>query len=407
MRTPPVRTSAPSRLHLRLLLACACFLATALLCDDARAYTWMIRHDYTGCGTCHLDPSGGGILTPYGRAVGGLILDTRYVDRTDEESRSGEFLLGLVTLPPWLMLGGDLRTLYYSSKVESVPTQDDFFVMQADLEAALKVEHVLASVSVGYAETGAYAAAVTRAPEKNLVSRVHWLGYEFDAESALLVRAGRMNLPFGVRNVEHTLWTRAHTRTSINADQQHGFAVAWAPGPLRAELMAVLGNFQLRPDDYRERGYSGYVEWSILPSLAIGVSSLVTHAELDAEYLRETWRQAHGGFVRWASGWKPLVLLAEGNYALRSPKQDFRRSGFVGALQIDLEPVQGLHYVVTGETSEVGVQGTRPSWGLWLSQLWFVAPHTDVRIDGVFESLGDEFGRSQVLTLLAQAHLYL
>jgi hypothetical protein len=62
---------------------------------------------------------------------------------------------------------------------------------------------------------------------------------------------------------------------------------------------------------------------------------------------------------------------------------------------------------VTGETSEVGVQDTRPSWGLWLSQLWFVAPHTDVRIDGVFESLGDEFGRSQVLTLLAQAHLYL
>ncbi|HYJ11210.1 MAG TPA: hypothetical protein VEX18_19440 [Polyangiaceae bacterium] len=45
--------------------------------------------------------------------------------------------------------------------------------------------------------------------------------------------------------------------------------------------MAIAGNFQLRPDDYRERGYSAFVEVAPWDQFAAGVSSLVTHRELD------------------------------------------------------------------------------------------------------------------------------
>jgi hypothetical protein len=47
------------------------------------------------------------------------------------------------------------------------------------------------------------------------------------------------------------------------------------------EVMAIAGNFQLRPDDYRERGYSAFVEVAPWDQFAAGVSSLVTHRELD------------------------------------------------------------------------------------------------------------------------------
>jgi hypothetical protein len=367
----------------------------------------MVRHGYTSCVPCHMDPSGGGILAPYGRAVGSLVLNTRYGEQTDEPDPTAEFLLGAVKLPEQIMLGGDARMLWLASKAEDTAVRRYLFLMQADAEAAVDIGPVIASGSIGYAEDGAYPAAITRGPEKNLVSRLHWVGYQIDEPSGLVVRAGRMNLPFGVRTIEHTLWTRALTGTTINSDQQHGVAVSWAPDRFRGEIMGILGDYQIRPDDYRERGYSAFLEFWALPKLGVGASSLVTYRKLDPEYLTAAWRQAHGVFGRWATPWDPLVLLGEADYVQRSPKGDVRRKGTVGYLQADLELVQGIHFMLTGEMQHVGVHGTPFSWGLWLSQAWFVAPHLDFRLDSIYQSIGNSAGRSSALELLAQAHLYL
>lgn len=107
--------------------------------------------------------------------------------------------------------------------------------------------------------------------------RRHWLGYAF-ADDAVLVRAGRMNVPFGVRSIEHTMFVRVATRTDLNETQQYGVAVAYTGELLRGEVMGILGNCQLSPDAYRERGYSAHLELAPLPRAALGVSSLVTHA---------------------------------------------------------------------------------------------------------------------------------
>ena len=388
-----------------LLVLSALFVLS--FAEDARAYTWMVRHGYTSCGTCHADPSGGGILTPYGRSVGTLVLNTRYGAAEDEADPTGQFLFGAVPLPAELMLGGDGRLLWLAQKPEATAVRHYLFLMQADAEAAVHIGNFVASGSIGYSENDAYQAAITNAPEKNLVSRVHWLGYELDPGSGLLLRAGRMNLPFGVRTIEHTLWTRSTTATTLNDDQQHGVAVTWAPEHFRGELMGILGNYQIGPDDYRERGYSALLEYYPLPKLAVGASSLVTHRKVDPVFLKETWRQAHGVFARYATPWEPLVLLGEFDYVQRSPKDDEKRKGTVGYVQADLELVQGVHVMATGELQHYGVHGTPFSYGAWLSQVWFVAPHLDFRLDDIFQSVGDVNGRTSSLTLLAQAHLYL
>src|ERR1035437_5638645 len=79
------------------------------------AYAWMIRHDYTSCAQCHADPSGGGLLTQYGRAQSEILLQTHYGKQGEDEEpgKVGEFLFGVLPLPPErLLLGGDYRGMY-------------------------------------------------------------------------------------------------------------------------------------------------------------------------------------------------------------------------------------------------------------------------------------------------------
>lgn len=401
-----VRCSWSSR-PLRALRALVVAFGLLVLLAPARAsaYPWMIRHGYPSCVPCHADPSGSGPLTEYGRVIGDTKL-TMPLGHGEENTSKGS-IFGLVPTPDWLQLGGDVRGAVLARKLTGSPEERRAILMRADLSATITSKHFLASASGGYAHEGALGAAVTRNEENNFVSREHWLGYTTGEEATLLLRVGRMNLPFGIRTIEHNLWVRNLTRTNINDQQQFGVAVAWSAGAFRGELMGILGNYQLRPDDYRERGYSTYLEAALAAEFALGVSSLITHRDLDPSALTETWRQAHGVYARYLTPWNPLVLLTEWNYALTSPKDQYHTKGFVGYLQADLEAAQGVHFMVTGETNNVGVQGPPPSWGLWLTYDWFLLPHSDLRIDGIYQSLGSDYGRVPSYTLLVQGHVYL
>jgi hypothetical protein len=373
-----------------------------LLPARAEAYPWMIRHHYSGCTTCHADPSGAGPLTAYGQVIEGSVLPSG--TEAGAEPATG-FLFGLVRTPEWLSLGADVRALWLRAKVPGARLSDELIFMQADAEAAVSVDRLRASASLGYAAQGALGAALTRGVEHNLVSRQHWLGYALS--EGTLLRAGRMNLPFGIRTIEHNLWARDLTRTSINDDQQYGLALAATSTHWRGEVMAIVGNFQLRPDDYRERGYSAFIEFNPHESLGLGASSLITHRQRDTRNLQETWRHTHGVFGRWATGWEPLVLQTEWDYVFVSSRDEFYRRGPVSFLQADLEPTQGVHFLATAEANKVG--SLRRFWGYggWLSYWWFFAPHADVRLDAMYQSLGSVGGRYGVYTLLLQGHLSL
>jgi hypothetical protein len=391
------------------LSAWAVCVALLLVATSASAYPWMIRHRYTACGACHYDPSGAGPITGYGRAVADAVIRTRDGDGAPAEDlpRSARFLFGAVPTPPWLELGGDLRLMSLSQKSRLVPLQNRVIWMQLDASAVVSVSRFMAAGTLGFAPDGALGAAITRSTENNLVSRQHWLGYQVPVSAELLLRAGRMNLPFGLRSIEHTLWARKLTRTNINDEQQYGLSAYLATGRVRAEVMAILGNLQLRPDLYRERGYSAYLEAEVVDQLALGASSLVTHRDLDTVTLEETWRQAHGVFGRWATPYAPLVLMGELDYAFESSRDTFHKKGVVSYLQADWEPIQGMHFITTGEVNNVGMRERHFSYGGWLSYAWFFAPHADVRLDGIYQSLGSAAGRAEVFTLLLQGHVFL
>ena len=104
--------------RLRALLAFAVFVV-ALLPRQAEAYPWMIRHGYTNCAQCHVDPSGGGVLTEYGRGQGEILVRTHYEEMTESPGKKAEFLFGLLPLPDPLLLQADVRSLFKMTALDS------------------------------------------------------------------------------------------------------------------------------------------------------------------------------------------------------------------------------------------------------------------------------------------------
>ena len=474
----------------------------------AHAYAWMIKHSYAGCPVCHADPSGGELLTAYGRAQSDLLLRMRYgkpggsstgsssegstdssfdsfdsddnskkpaaapaktdansgADDDDEEDKpaakadaaapaaaaakpadapaaeastkpadaptaeaapaehqemkidegssidTSGFLWGLVNTPDWLLLGGSYRQLaiYKLHPTGKFTT----FPMMADVYGQVSVGHFRVEGSLGIVRVGvgspyARSAQLTgnQGDQWNLLSRTHWLGYDF-ADGQITLRGGHLNLPFGIRIPEHTMWVRQATRTDRESAQQDGVALAFNGEKFRGEVMAIAGNYQIRPDKYRERGYSLYAEYLTSSRTALGVSSLVTSATADRITLDpKVIRQAHGIFMRSAFT-DQVTLLAEADGLFRTDHE----TGYVGFAQLDYEVTQGLHLMGTGEVLDQGydkvVGGARilgtgqPQLGAWGTVDWFCLPHVEFRVD-LFSRQNDQ------TTVLGQLHVFL
>ena len=481
----------------------------------AEAYTWMIKHGYSNCGACHADPSGGELLTVYGRAMSEAFLSSKWgggehaeessesawlrrqmsqarsraagaklakpaakkapaaeegaedeageeeagteEETTEEEggepseedaaAEGGEEapaegetateeagpsrpfsdpFFGLLPLPEAILLGGSARiaSLYNSEADTSLRV----FPMQLDLYGELRVsESFRGQASIGVAKvkagsTHARPAQITtnQGDGYRVISRTHWLAFDFGSGSHT-IRAGRMNLPFGLRIPEHTMWVRERTETDRESDQQHGVALAMNFEKLRFELMGIAGNYQSSPDDFRERGYSGYLEFAISERAAFGISSLATTAKNDRfapEENRAVLRQAHGMFTRLGVA-DMLAVMAEVDAISRSRKE----LGYAGFLQLDFEPAQGLHLIGAVEGTNTGypsnpntavlmggiptlveqerVPGTGElQLGYWIGAQWFFLPHFDMRVDAIFRK-GDP------MQIMSQLHVYL
>ncbi|MBM4362905.1 MAG: hypothetical protein FJ104_09515 [Deltaproteobacteria bacterium] len=406
-RPRPGVTLLPARLC-ALLVSLGIWLAWV---SPAAAYPFMLKHGHSQCGSCHTDPMGGETLTGMGRAASDALLSTRW-DGGDAPRSVAELFFG-VEEPRALRVGGSVRymTGLYKFPKDGAKGEFNHFPMQADTYGQATVGPVRFGGSLGYTRVPvgsphAQAAFVTSNQDgerpSNLVSRTHFVGV--DVAEGMLLRAGRINLPFGIRMPEHVMWVREATRTDRESDQQHGVAFSYARGKLRGEVMAIAGNYQVRPDEFRERGYALHGEYQLADRLGVGLSSLLTRAELDRVLGSPdpVVRQAHGVTLR-AAPLRDLVLLAEADALLTTGLG----AGYVGMLQADYEVLRGLHGMVTGEIVDAGkpeaVPGGpgagEPRLGAWASVGWFFFTHFDWRADLVVR-------QDSPVTFQSQLHYY-
>jgi hypothetical protein len=491
------RKAGPARAGFHALHLTFIVLGLLLGTGRAQAYPWMIKHGYANCATCHSDPSGGELLTSYGRVLSEEFLSTQWkksevastaqikrwaltraahsknaahvksspnkqaapdssaasadapadsdadadapadsdanadaaTAETDSDAPAAdakaapspphaaeghEFFqpfFGIVALPDTLLLGGSIRmaTLY----IKGAPVHE--FPMQLDLYGDYKLFdrlHIGGSIGAarlkyGDVETRRAQITTNQGDGYNLISRTHYLRFDF-GDGAYSVSAGRLNLPFGIRMSEHTMWVRAQTLTDRESSQEHGVSLNMNFDNWRFEVMGILGNYQVNPDAFRKRGYSGYAEWNAWDGGAFGVSSLITHSKLNplnpTPGLADT-RQAHGAFLRTSLG-HDLVMLAEGDLLLHTQMEP----GYVGFTQLDYEIVRGVHALGTGEVlntdypkdhSFARLKGKGdPAFGGWLGAQWFFISHFDLRVDAIFR-------QASPFTFLGQLHVYL
>src|SRR5690606_29658129 len=189
-------------------------LWTLGLTKDAHAYSWMIRQGHAECGSCHVDPSGGELLTHMGRVMSETNMSTNWGD--GQVTDKSKLAFGLDE-PDNVRIGGSFRWMnIYNTGAEKDPLST--FPMQMDVYGSADFGWLQVGASVGAARISR-AAAHSSAAQINQVtfdasdapdarkmaaiSRWHWLGFELS--ESMLLRVGRMNLPFGLRTSEHTM----------------------------------------------------------------------------------------------------------------------------------------------------------------------------------------------------------
>jgi hypothetical protein len=408
-----VRGVAARRALLRCLaLSLFAGLALTTYAGDAHAYAWMIKYGYSKCGTCHTDPSGGETLNHMGRLQSQQLLSFAGVEPDQELDTSSQFLWGLIDEPGSLRLGASYRhmLLYTAAEGESAAELRNF-PMQADVYGSARFGDLMLGLSLGVAR-GIEGTAHVRGAQINgetgdgwiFLSRSHFIGLWLEQKT--LLRVGRLNLPFGVRVPEHVLWAREATRTDRESDQQHGAALTYTGGSLRADAMVIIGNFQVNGDRFRERGLSVSFEYLLGPTYAVGFSGLLTHAEDDRlTRERNAIRYAQGLNTRLGLSPK-LSVLAEADVI----KEKGRGFGYVGFVQPDFEPIQGVHLMLTGELLNPGqlqlededaqrAANVTTRFGLWGTIAWYFATHFDLRVDVVAR-------QEAALALQTQLHVY-
>lgn len=142
------------------------------------------EHGYSSCAACHISPSGGGVLNPYGRGFADEL-------STVQLDNAGSFAYGLVNPPDWLDLGGDLRYLDVRT-----PEEAQHFLMQDDVEIAVHPSKEIRAV----ASYGHYYGSAK--PE----SRRHYVAWS--PNDYVTVRVGHYVASYGLNLPDHTAATR-------------------------------------------------------------------------------------------------------------------------------------------------------------------------------------------------------
>lgn len=279
------------------------------------AYPELTRHNYASCTACHISPSGGGLLTRYGRELSSAVLSTW------GEEKEGQFAHDLVKIPEWLEMGGDLRGLRMKGRA---------ILMQADLEAAAMHGQLTAVGTLGIQDWAVYP------PSDRFISRRHYLMYHFKDE--LAIRFGRFMQNYGLNIADHA----TVVRRGLGFDQgqeTYNAEVSWINEEWSGFITAVFPRSST-PDVVAETGIS-----------LNGTYFLDDRFKLGANYYygaSESKKRNLFGLTSILGFNYDFFVLAEldlqRTYGLSMNQAEW---GMVSYLREDYELIQGLHFFLT------------------------------------------------------------
>ncbi len=267
-------------------------VALASAATRAPAEPIFLARQYTRCTTCHFSPTGGGLLTPYGRSLSREELSTTGKSRAPPASGSApaagwdlsENRFGPVSA------GIEVRPAHLDVRFEGGSVTRDF-LMTADVIAAYRVNEWTV-----YGELGRQ----PRLDGTKIDSYEYWVAHQ--AEKGLGVRVGRFLPAYGVALADHTAFTRAPLGLDTY-DQVYGLEVSHSGDRHLLQVTAAPGRADsiLHDDGRRAFTAAGRLQMDLGPRSVLVVSGLYRGASrLDA-------RNGTGGV---AFGFAPAARLS-------------------------------------------------------------------------------------------------
>lgn len=372
------------RLAIVSLLLVALAVGFVVIAGLALAYPEMARHGYDACSGCHVAPSGGGLLTGYGRSAGPTLHSTWALAGEEEPS------LGLAPpAPDWLLVGGDVRTIAMRvSAGETVTTRA--FPMQLEGELGLSPLPPLTVV----ASAGRYGEAGREEFRRAYVKLAHAFGA---SGWRLAGRAGRFMPAYGLEMVDHRLATRAGLGLGEGAETFAAEFTAANEDVGELALTRIVGSDLACELDERGGRLASDTPAGLAARAAIylaghgqlGVSALWRGDELAAAGERTIGAHLTLGVTEWLWG------LAELDYRLASAEAE----GFaVGMARVGVEPWRGVQLVAVASFADRLVTG-----GGQLA--WLPRPHLEFVLEATRTLAAPDAIPVDALLLLS--HFYL
>jgi hypothetical protein len=322
----------------------------------AFAFPDMVRHGYVNCISCHISPTGGGILTQYGRELSREILSHSGIEG------ESKFLYGAFKPPGWANLGGDFRNLVLMRDTPQFK-EGRMILMQADLESAVSYKKVLVNSTFGYRET-----PNSESTTNNFILRRHYINYRPNDE--LSFRAGKFGPSFGINTADHAIVTKR----GLNWDQgseTYNFEAAWIGDRYNIFVTGILGRPEMAKLK-REKGAAINTSVSFLDRFKMGLSYFNGKSETQKRQVYGLW-----GIL----GFNPhFYLLTELDFQdTIATSRSRRQTGLVNYNKIDFEFVQGIHGFTTLELQQSNLSKENAlNKFVGLGIQYFPRPHLDI-----------------------------
>lgn len=307
-----------------------------LLSELANAFPGMIRHGYVNCTSCHVQPTGGGVLKPYGREISQELLSSF---SKENEGKLIYNAFGVADLLPTdsVQIGGDTR-LIQTYRDSARLKEERFFLMQSDLEVAAQFGHWIFDVNGGYYDA-------------EFKSLRHYILYQWDEEFSL--RGGRFRPAYGMNTPEHTLVIKRKLGWD-ESTETYNLEAAWLKKGWNLFITGIFG----KPESVEELhqgltlGQTGIAEKGFASRGSIFIHD---NYELGLEYYYGT-NSSHSRHVMgpfFILGVSPqFYLLSELDFQIENKNSSSDSlKGFFNYEKFSYEPIQGFHLIATTEWS--------------------------------------------------------
>mgnify|MGYP007120766251 CR=1 FL=1 len=363
-----------------------------------QAYPDFIGYGYKSCMTCHYNGAGGGALNDYGRALFHAEISSRaFFPKSITDERLGE-LSGFI---PGKDLGRfrpglKLRELY----LVKPDNPNRSITMQADASMAVHLdadqENVL-MLSFGYVPRPFGKKSDPDYDEiKTWISREHYVRLKMSENWWAF--GGMMDKAFGIRQVDHTLFSRGGLGIGQN-DQTHGVLLQRVAETNELFVHLFAGNL-FQKSELRHKGLSLMYEFDPSESARLGVSGMMSQNEY-MEWLRMA---LHGRYSLGKGG----AISAEGGVRNdKSKATSVKTDTMYGYLQSQLPLTRGYFFLSNLQFVFQNSLSNFPNdTVLSLGSLMFPAPRTEFRLMAILnrpwkaEGVGEDAWQYQ-----AQFHL--